>query len=79
VATAAGGLPEIIDDGKTGRLVAPADAASLAQGIVELLSQQEMADAMAAAGRAKVRRHFSFEAMADKNVKVYQKTVVSEK
>ena len=73
VATAAGGLPEIIDDGVTGRLVAPADPAALAEGIVELLSRQEVAGAMAAAGRDKVRQRFSIEAMAEKNIEVYQK------
>jgi glycosyltransferase involved in cell wall biosynthesis len=79
VATAAGGLPEIIDDGKTGRLVAPADPAALAEGIVELLSRKELADAMAAAGRARVQRLFSIDTMADKNLEVYQAIVAPEK
>ena len=37
VATRVGALAEVVDDGKTGRLVPPADSESLAAAIVELL------------------------------------------
>lgn len=72
VATRAGGLPEIIEDGKTGRLVAPADPDALAEGIVDLLTHSESANATAKAGQAKVQQSFSIEAMVDGNIEVYQ-------
>jgi glycosyltransferase involved in cell wall biosynthesis len=49
VATAVGGLPDIIDDGRTGRLVPPRDPAALAGAIIELLSDPERRAAIAAA------------------------------
>jgi len=73
VVTAAGGLPEIVSDGKTGRLVDPADPAALAEGIIDLLTHPELADAMAAEGRARVQQCFSIQAMVDKNIEVYRK------
>jgi len=75
VATDTGGLPEIIQDGKTGRLVAPADPAALAEGIVEMLTRAEAAKAMAEAGRAMVQNNFSTDAMVENNIKVYEKVL----
>lgn len=50
VATAVGGIPEIVDDGMTGLLVPPGDAAALASAIVRLLG--DPAGRAALAGRA---------------------------
>jgi len=78
VATRAGGLPEIIEDGKTGRLVAPADPGALAEGIIELLTDSDLAKAMASAGPARIQQFFSIDAMVDKNIEVYKKILVTE-
>jgi len=72
VATRTGGLPEIVHDGKTGRLVAPADPGALADGIIDMLSHAERARSMALAGRERVLGHFSVDAMVAKNIDVYQ-------
>jgi glycosyltransferase involved in cell wall biosynthesis len=73
VATTTGGLPEIIDDGKSGRLVAPADPEALAAGIVDMLTHAERAGSMAAAGRKRVLQDFSVDAMVTKNIDVYRR------
>ena len=75
VATNTGGLPEIIHDGKTGRLVAPGEPEALADGIVEMLTRVEAAKAMADEGRAMVQNYFSIDAMVDKNIEVYQRVL----
>jgi glycosyltransferase involved in cell wall biosynthesis len=75
VATNTGGLPEIIHDGKTGRLVEPADPEALAEGIVDMLTRVEAAKAMANEGRAMVQNRFSIEAMVDHNIEVYKKVL----
>jgi glycosyltransferase involved in cell wall biosynthesis len=77
VATDTGGLPEIIIDGKTGRLVAPADPAALAQGIVEMLTRPKAAQAMAEAGRDMVQKRFSIDAMVENNIQVYKKVLAN--
>ena len=73
VATRSGGLPEIIQDGKTGRLVAPADPAALAEGIFDMLTHTELAGMMAARGKQRVLQDFSIDAMVSKNFDVYER------
>jgi glycosyltransferase involved in cell wall biosynthesis len=72
VAAKAGGIPEIIIDGETGRLVESANPSALAQGIIELLSRTDRAKQMAERGRQVVQENFSIESMVDKNLAVYR-------
>jgi glycosyltransferase involved in cell wall biosynthesis len=59
VASAHGGLPEIIRDGETGRLVAPADPVALAQVTAELLDDAAGRERLGAAAARDVRERFS--------------------
>jgi glycosyltransferase involved in cell wall biosynthesis len=56
VASAAGGLPEVVQDGETGRLVPTGDPDALAAAIVEVLTDPAAAAAMGAEGRVRVER-----------------------
>jgi starch synthase len=77
VASAVGGIPEVVDDGRTGLLVPydPADAASfetgLATRIAELLADPARAAAMGAAGRERVLSEFGWAAIAQDTVGLY--------
>jgi glycosyltransferase involved in cell wall biosynthesis len=62
VATRVGGLAEVVEDGVTGRLVAPGDPAALAAAVLEVLGSRE---AMGAAARDRARR-FDVAAYADR-------------
>ncbi len=53
VATRVGGLAEVVEDGVTGRLVAPGDPDALAAAVLEVLARREE---MGAAGRERARR-----------------------
>lgn len=59
VATAVGGIPEIVVNGQTGILTWPADAGDLAKAIIALLSNSDRAHAMGEAGRELVRSRFA--------------------
>jgi glycosyltransferase involved in cell wall biosynthesis len=61
VASAVGGLPEIVAHGETGLVVPPADADALADAIVELASDLDRSSAMGAAGRERALREFTTE------------------
>ncbi len=77
VAANSGGIPEIIKDGETGRLVEAADSQALAQGIVEMLTHADQAEAMAQRGQAEVKAKFSIDAMAENNLAVYNRLLSS--
>jgi glycosyltransferase involved in cell wall biosynthesis len=59
VATNAGGVPEIVEDGVTGLLVPMSDPERMAEAIERLLADPIMAHAMGLRGQAHVTQHFS--------------------
>ena len=71
VATRAGGIPEVVEDGVTGTLVEPRDHHAMADAIVELLSSDAKRDAMATAGFARVQERFTVERMVAQTAEVY--------
>ncbi|MBB3676357.1 glycogen synthase [Modestobacter versicolor] len=78
VASAVGGIPEVVDDGRTGLLVPydadrPAEfAAGLAARMSELLADPARAAAMGAAGRERVLAEFGWPAIAQQTVQTYE-------
>jgi glycosyltransferase involved in cell wall biosynthesis len=61
VASAVGGIPEMIVDGESGLLVPPADPASLAATLTQLVRDPELRRRLGAAARARVERVFAPE------------------
>lgn len=87
VASAVGGIPEVVNDGETGLLVPydPAHAddaayiadfeATFAQKLNELVRDPARAEAMGKAGRQRAVDVFSWEKIAQETVDVYQKAI----
>jgi len=71
VATDAGGIPEVVDQGVTGTLVPARDPRTMATAIVELLSDASRRRAMGEAGLARVKARFTVERMVAATAKVY--------
>lgn len=72
VATAVGGLPEVVASGRTGWLVPPGDPIAMAAAISRLLGDPEMRAAFGLAGRRRVEQDFSLTAMARRHEEVLQ-------
>ena len=72
VATAVGGLPDAVEDGVTGLLVAPGDAGALRTALERLLGDAEMRARLGAAAREKAERELSFEAATDGLLAAYE-------
>ena len=72
VASAVGGLPEVVEDGKTGFLVTDGD---FAKPIRRLLTNSVLAAEMARAGRERVQREFSVEGMVEKTMRAYREVL----
>ena len=86
VATATGGIPEVVVDGETGWLVpieqvddgsgTPVDpdafVADLAAALTEAVSDPDRARAFGRAGRARAVEHFSWDSIGDQTLEVYR-------
>ena len=73
VASNAGGLPEILTDGVTGRLVAPGDARALASVLSELAADPEARARLGAAAAADVRTRFSAARLLEATQSLYDR------
>lgn len=72
VVTACGGPQEIVENGKTGFLVPPRDAESLAEKALLSLSNRELADSMGRKAQIHARASFGIESMIRKYETVYR-------
>jgi starch synthase len=70
VATRVGGLPELVDDTRTGILVPPRDPAALARAIVQLLHDPERRAALGTAGQQRATA-FDMDRMVEGTLAVY--------
>jgi glycosyltransferase involved in cell wall biosynthesis len=73
VGTTAGGLPQAIEDGVNGRLVAERDAAALAGAIADLLAHPDRAREMGRTARARVERDFGWARVAERFELAYRR------
>ncbi|MGB9791951.1 MAG: glycosyltransferase family 4 protein [Thermacetogeniaceae bacterium] len=75
VASAVGGIPEIIRHEETGILVPPADPEAIADAVITLLRDQEMAKRLAETGQKLVFDKFTQEQMLIKTEEVYERVL----
>lgn len=75
IASAAGGIVDIVRDGRNGWLVPPGDAAALAGAIAACMDDPERARRFGAQGRADVAERFSWSAISAKLEEVYREAI----
>ena len=73
VSTNVGGLPELVDPGKTGQLVSPHDPRSLAEAILCILQDMTLQVRYGHAASRRARQLFSADRMIDETVEVYHR------
>lgn len=73
LATTVGGLPEVVKEGDTGRLVPPRDASALAEALVAMLTADDaLTDMPQKIAESSRSGPLSWETIADQTVAVYQ-------
>lgn len=75
VATRVNGTPEAVEEGRTGLLVPPRDAAALAKALTELLADAERRRAFGEAGRRRVETEFGMATMVARTVEAYREAL----
>ncbi len=71
IATNVGGVSEIVESGKNGLLVSPANPNELAGAINKLIKNPELRGELARGARQKIIRDFSFEKMLGQTINLY--------
>lgn len=73
VATRVGGVPELVEDGVSGKLVDPEDAVGMAHALATLAADAALRSRMGEAGREHVRTHYSLATMLDRTEALYRR------
>ena len=72
VASAVGGLRDLVVDGETGLLVPPRDEAALRAALERLLADDELRAQLGSAGRRRAQRLFAWDAVTDATIAAYE-------
>jgi D-inositol-3-phosphate glycosyltransferase len=72
VASAVGGLLDLVVDGETGLLVPPGDVAALRSALERLLGDADLRRRLGAAGREAARGRLSWPSVTDATVRAYE-------
>ena len=75
VATRVGGIPEVVEDGRSGLLVPPSDPGALAAAIERLWSDRALAQGLGRRGREEVVPRFSWDVLAGRLDALYREIV----
>jgi glycosyltransferase involved in cell wall biosynthesis len=77
IATRVGGMPEIVEDGRTGYLVEAGDSPALAEAILRLLEDEPLRQSLGRAGRERAEKYFSWESVGANLLARYEEVVAS--
>jgi glycosyltransferase involved in cell wall biosynthesis len=72
IVTPVGGIPEVVQNGQNGLLVAPKDIDAIAQALIELLESPSERARLGTAARETITRHFTLSATLDKLAALYR-------
>jgi len=73
IASKFGGIREVISPGENGLLVDPSNTSELADAMIMLLRDRQLAESMGQRGYKTIHRYFSWEAIAEKHIAFYEK------
>lgn len=79
VSTSTGGIPDIVEDGRTGLLVPPGDDEAMARSAMRLLQEPGLAQRLTRAGRAACLERFTWSAVQEAWVQLYHEMAASRR
>ena len=75
VATRVGGVPEVVKDGRTGRLIPPNDPAALVEAVATLLTDNEQARTFGKAARHFAQKRFAIDLQVERTLALWTNVV----
>ncbi len=78
VATAVGGIPEVVTDGEVGYLVAPGDAAAMAEKLCSLIEDNELRAELGRKGHERVLQHYDIRTLTRQWEEIYDGLLKTE-
>jgi glycosyltransferase involved in cell wall biosynthesis len=72
VATDAGDVPHLVEDGKTGFVVRRGDDEMLVERVITLITNRELCQKMGAAGRLKAEQEFGLDRLVSQTLAAYE-------
>ena len=78
IATRVGGIPEVVEHGRTGLLVEPGDAHKIAEAVLYLLENKDIAKKMGANGIQEAKR-YSSRAISRQYMEIYQNVIMNHR
>jgi len=75
VATAVGGIPDVIEDGVTGRLLPPGDSTALANALAEFARKSDAALKLGHNGQRRVRESYTWDRVMEQFEAVYDEAL----
>ncbi|MGB4001571.1 MAG: glycosyltransferase family 4 protein, partial [Bacillota bacterium] len=75
IASNVGGIPEAIDNDRTGILVPPGNPAALGEALIRFAGNPRMRESYGSAGRERFLKLFTDSAMADQTLEVYKRVL----
>lgn len=75
IATRVGGIPEVVEDGVTGRLVPAGDPAALADAMLDVVRDPATTARRVAAATDRLAERFSLDRMADETAATYERVI----
>lgn len=77
VGSAVGGIPELVDDGRTGYLVPPGEPGPLADALIGLMDHPDRAAEFGRAGRRRIEETYSFDRMVSQFESLYMEQLAA--
>ncbi|MGB3683515.1 MAG: glycosyltransferase family 4 protein [Rubrobacteraceae bacterium] len=71
VASRLGGIVDAVEDGENGLLVPPDDPEALAEALLRVAEDRDLAERLGEAGRERAKRLFSWESIAERHLEIY--------
>ena len=69
------GVPEIVEDGKTGRLISSRNSKALTEAVLQMLDDSKQLENYGRAGRERVFEVFDFRKVVTRNEELYKKLI----